>query len=217
MLDNQNFTLITNQSVINQPVNTPFKNPSVNPVLSNEKQSSTKYMKIILIMFFLILLVLVVGYLVMNTNNEIIDKQYFFKFANTKGWKKIPPKEGAYLSLATTKDNIIISYVDIRPLLKEKLPQNKEADIQKLCNDTIKQINAQNIKFEPIQVNNVSGFKCSHEEQETNTSNILQGSEYTLFKGDNLKYIYIIIISYPKDNIEEANKVEQLIQGFQTL
>ena len=50
----------------------------------------------------------IITYVVLNTNASITDSKYGFVFTDIHGWKKISPRNGAYISLATTNNNTVL-------------------------------------------------------------------------------------------------------------
>lgn len=151
-------------------------------------------------------------------NDKLIDSKFEFQFSNTKGWKKIPPKEGSYISLVTVnQNNTVISYADVRPLIMQNFPPKVKEEIDKLCKEVTKDVNPQNLRTEEIIINNMSGFKCEYEVFGPNINEALINSQYTFYNSVGKKYGYIITTSYLQKSIDEANKVNQLIQGFLAL
>jgi hypothetical protein len=209
----------------NQPATVPVQ-PT--PIQSQPPQyfdePKPKKSIIIYVLFGIILLVFAVGgtffYLNKNLtgNTKLTDSKFEFQFSDTKGWKKIPPKEGSYISLATVdQNNTVISYADVRPLVIENFPPKIKEEVDKLCREVTKDMSPQNLKTEEITINNISEFKCEYEVFGPNINETLISSQYTLYNSVGKKYGYIITTSYPKKSADEASKVIQLIEGFSAL
>ena len=143
------------------------------------------------------------------------DKKYGFLFLDTRGWTILEPKEGVYMSLGTTENNIVISYVGISPVSKNVNKDKSAETIQKLCNETISETKGEYKSFSNITIGGLAGYACNYKTKGTNTNNMLNVSSIILFGKAPENYDYIISTSFPKGNSDEQRKIETLISNFQ--
>lgn len=145
-----------------------------------------------------------------------VDFSHGFILTDIKGWKAIPPKEGAYKSLATSKDNIIISYADIRFIKKGKILDERtmvriaKEECQNSTNEP--NITSKNAEVEEFQKNGSTVVKCNVEGLGVVNKLPTIITMYSFFGSkDN---VLVITTSYPKGNNLEEIKAQRLIDGL---
>jgi len=145
-----------------------------------------------------------------------VDFSHGFILTDIKGWKMIPPKEGAYKSLVAAQDDIIISYADIRFIKKEKILDDATMVriTKESCRDLLNEpnITSRDIEITEFKKDKSTVVKCAAEG--VGVVNKLP-TIVTMYSFFGLKdSVLVITTSYPKgDNFEEA-KAERLIQGL---
>ncbi len=144
------------------------------------------------------------------------DKTYKFMLLDTRGWGVLDPKEGVYMSLGTYKNNKIISYFGISPVLKSVNKNKDRQSMENLCRDVLKEQNPKNYSFSEVKINELSGYTCQAEVVGLNINETLHLSEFILFGNDSNQYDYILIASFPLNNSKEKEKVETLLNNFWT-
>ncbi|KKU02765.1 MAG: hypothetical protein UX03_C0027G0005 [Candidatus Woesebacteria bacterium GW2011_GWE1_45_18] len=171
--------------------------------------------KVVLLLVGLILLAVLGLHLYYNVYNKgYEDKKYGFLLLNTRGWRVLESKEGVYLSLGTEKDGKGLSYVGISPLLKSTNTDKDEETIRKLCDGLVSNTGATFVGFKEVEVGDLRGYTCNYEVFGTNLKETLNASSITLFGKSSNDYDYVISTTFPKNNQEEQEKVETLVNSF---
>lgn len=195
----------------------PADSPLPQPTKEHPQKQWPKFAVVLLPLLGLALLS--AGYFfIYQSSRGIVDREYGFKFSNIRGWRAITAEEGTvYMSLATVEDDTVISHVGVSPISRQGLPQPQYSEeyIKELCDSIFDQ--GGSISIEQIEINNLSGYKCSTEEVGITTKKVLVVSIYSLANSPDKEYDYVLFTSYPKDRPEEASKVEQLVQSFSAL
>jgi hypothetical protein len=180
--------------------------------------------KIFIIIFIFTIVGGLFGIYYLLNSKTIVDNKYGFKFTNIQGWNKISPRENAYLSLATIKDNgIIFSYFDLRiqpntmpeKFITKMLSDDYTDKFSEMCEETYKNINFNYLGIEKIIIPGTNSYKCKSEGVGTNTSgNILVMENYFIVKP---KFDLLITTSYQKNLSEEAENVKRIINSLQII
>ena len=213
-MNGQNYTPLTSDL-------SNIKGPIVSsnlPITTPKKQNR---LSLFLLISVIIAIFIAIGIFFLMSNktlSEIKDSKYGFTIKNIKDWKKIPPRKGVYLSLATAKDNTIISYAGIQPIPKPaQSTELDEVTVKDLCTETTQSKKGINQTFEVTKINEISGFKCSFETIGENIDTVLTINIYTLINDQDNGYNFFITTSNPRDDFGEAQKVNDLISGFTLL
>ena len=182
--------------------------------------------KLIFLIFTVIILAGAgIAYLVVNDPTAIAfkglkDTEYGFQFADITGWRRIDPRQNAYLSLATLENETVVSYADVRPIDKRfNLPLDEEAQqlIANLCAGVAEQYGASDEVLDPVEMNNVTGYRCLLSTTNATTGQSQTFMQYILVGPADHARDYIITISHPSDDLLEATKATSLVNSFSVL
>jgi len=106
------------------------------------------------------------------------------------------------------------SITRISPLLKSANKDKDAETIRKLCNDLVSDTGAKFVGFKEVGIGDLMGYTCNYEVFGVNLNQTLNASSITLFGKSSGTYDYVISTTFPKDNQEEQEKVEKLVNSF---
>ncbi len=174
----------------------------------------------LLLTVFLIFIVLVVGVWAYFKYFKLAysDSQYGFIIKDQKGWYSVPPREGVYYSLGTAENDggLVISYFGVSPVVKVA-PTNKEEDYETFkesCGENFEEYGKSNLSSSEITINNLEGFVCSFEGIQEHVPGMYIMKQYFILNEEGKSYDYTISVAYPKNNPEEEEKVERIVNSF---
>lgn len=155
-------------------------------------------------------------------DGTVTSEEYKFKIVGLYGWEEIYPVEDAYMSFATVDENgIIVSYADIRPVIKEFIGKSDleiKQEIEDICQDVIvEESETTEYSFHEVTINSISGYQCKATTKALQTHEVTVIILTTLISPDSHPYDYAISTSYPEGYSEERTKVENFINGFYLL
>lgn len=230
-MDNLNNTIVSTVSLDTSSV-TPLTNEPTqsNVIPSTDQQSSyTNKTKWIPRMITGLLFILVIGVGVIFAtkfikSSVVIDQNNGFKFSDTRGWVKIPPREGANLSLATFREKqFIFSYAEVRALpnnmpdkfISRMLSEDNTLEITEMCKNTATDKKMEFLGIERVNIPSTNSYKCKFEGIGENTNGNIVVME-TLFV-TKPKINLLITTVYQKNLPEEKANVDRLMSGFQII
>ncbi|OGM15903.1 hypothetical protein A2V56_04775 [Candidatus Woesebacteria bacterium RBG_19FT_COMBO_42_9] len=144
------------------------------------------------------------------------DKTYNFSLMNRRGWHELPKEEGVYYSLGTSDvpGGKVVSTFRISPITrKDDTSITDSSSFQKICSDLIKEINYTILGWFDVRYSGLEGHVCKSEGKAADIDRINIFSIYLLMNPGGT-YDYMIFTTYPKGNLVEEAKVNEMLRYF---
>lgn len=189
---------------------------------TNKPSNSQKQLLIVGgVLFFLVLIMPFLKYMV--ERNTMVEPKYGFSFSNLSGWRKIPPIEGADISLETIPSwNISFSVANLRikaepnVYMMGRIPMKEiRSTYMSRCQSLATALRYEYLSTETVDIADTFTLKCKLEGkiQNKNANMIVQEDYYIIKK----KYNLLISASYRKDFPQGEALINQLMNGFKVL
>jgi hypothetical protein len=150
-----------------------------------------------------------------TSNKSYIDTKYGFKISNQSGWSKPAQKTSAYYSLGTPDKagKTIVSSFNVNPIKREGTDDQKFKIFQDFCKDAASEGIDKKFTVSDVDINNLTGYLCEYENIPTNVNSLYRFKMFFLLN-QNKNYDFVISESFPKDDLIEEAKVNEIINNF---